>query len=180
MLARAFFDDPVSTWSCPPDGLRGPMLERFFFLRLQQVARKGEVWVAGEGRSAALWHGPEQWRTTVKEDLELATVQLHPRLVWRLPLVAWGLLGIERAHPHRPSHWYLSVLGTEPAEQGKRLGSAALRPVLERCDRDGIDAYLESSKEANIPFYARHGFRVVDKLKLPWGPEVYPMWRYPR
>lgn len=179
MLARAFFDDPVSVWSCPPSGLREAVLRRFFTVRLRQVAAKGEVWVVGERASAALWLPPDRWRTTVGEDLALAASQLHPRLLWRLPLVAWGLLGVERVHPHAPAHWYLAVLGTEPETQGRGFGSAALAPVLERCDRDGIGAYLESSKERNIPFYARHGFRVVDTLKLPRGPVIYPMWRDP-
>jgi len=179
VLARAFFDDPVSIWSCPPASLRPSMLRRFFHARLRQVMAGGEVWVAGEGKAAALWLEPKRWRTTIGEDLELAACQLHPRLVLRLPLVAYGLLGVERAHPASPDHWYLSVLGTDPDHQGRGLGSAALAPILERADADGLGAYLESSKERNIPFYARHGFRVTGELRLPRGPRIYPMWRDP-
>jgi hypothetical protein len=54
-----------------------------------------------------------------------------------------------------------------------------LEPVLKQCDADGIAAYLESSKERNIDFYARHGFRVTGELRLPRGPTVWPMWRDP-
>jgi hypothetical protein len=52
-------------------------------------------------------------------------------------------------------------------------------PVLERCDREGEPAYLESSKEQNIPFYSRHGFEVTGQLDLPDGPSMWPMWREP-
>ncbi len=45
-------------------------------------------------------------------------------------------------------------------------------PVLEQCDRDGVGAFLESSKERNIDFYARHGFKVLRELRLPRGPET--------
>jgi hypothetical protein len=55
-----------------------------------------------------------------------------------------------------------------------------LQPVLEQCDADGIAAYLESSKERNIDFYARHGFRVTGELHLPRGPTMWLMWRDPR
>lgn len=180
MLARAFHEDPVSEWSCPPARLRPKTLERFFLARLIQLEALGEVWMAGGGHAAALWAAPGRWRTTPAEDLRLAVSQLHPLLIWRLPFVTYGLLGIERAHPRTPPHWYLAVLGTEPARQGQGLGSAALAPVLERCDEDQIGAYLESSKQRNIAFYERHGFQVTGELRLPRGPLVYAMWRDPR
>ena len=105
---------------------------------------------------------------------------LHPRLLRRAPLVGYGLLGVEKAHPPAPPHWYLATLGTEPAAQGRGLGTAVLTPVLEQCDRDGVAAYLECSKERNVDYYARFGFRATGELRLPRGPRVWPMWRDPR
>ncbi|MCL2769987.1 MAG: GNAT family N-acetyltransferase [Solirubrobacterales bacterium] len=180
MLARAFLDDPIACWSCPPQALRPAMLERFHATRLRQLMAHGEVWTTPALECAALWAPPGHWRTTVREDLQLAAGVLRPRLLVRAPLVVAGLLGIERRHPAQPAHFYLAVLGTEPARQGRGLGSALLAAVLERCDADGVGAYLESSKERNIDFYARHGFRVSAELRLPRGPRVWPMWREPR
>jgi ribosomal protein S18 acetylase RimI-like enzyme len=180
MLTRAFFDDPVSVWTCRHARLRPAMLERFHGARLRQLVGENEVWTAPGGSSAALWAPPERWRTTLREDIVLTRSLLHPRLIARLPNVARGLLGVERAHPREPPHWYLALLGTDPAAQGQGLGSAVLGPVLERCDVDGVAAYLESSKERNIAFYARHGFRVTRELHLPRGPTMWAMWREPR
>ncbi len=87
---------------------------------------------------------------------------------------------VESMHPHEP-HWYLATLGTEPAHQGRGVGSGLMRPVLEQCDREGLPAYLESSKERNVPFYRRHGFEVARELDLPGGgPKMWTMWRTPR
>jgi ribosomal protein S18 acetylase RimI-like enzyme len=180
VLARAFMDDPVAMWSCRPDSLRAAVLDRFQATRLRQLLPYEQVWTTAERTCAALWAPPGHALTTPRDDLELARCMLHPRLVWRMPLVARGLLEIQRQHPADPPHWYLAVLGTDPSAQGQGLGSAILRPVLERCDADGVAAYLESSKERNIDFYARHGFRVTAELRLPRGPSVWPMWRDPQ
>jgi ribosomal protein S18 acetylase RimI-like enzyme len=177
MLARAFFDDPVAMWSCRPADLRPRVLERFNAARLRHLLADHEVWTTPELSSAALWAPPKRWKTTPRQDVDLARGVLHPRLIVRAPLIAAGLLGIERRHPHHPPHWYLAVLGTDPAAQGQGLGSAVLGPVLEQCDGDGVGAYLESSKERNIDFYARHGFRVIEELRLPRGPRMWAMWR---
>ena len=44
---------------------------------------------------------------------------------------------------------------------------------------DGIPAYLESSKERNVDYYSRFGFKVTGELDLPRGPRVWAMWRDP-
>jgi ribosomal protein S18 acetylase RimI-like enzyme len=180
MLTRAFFDDPVAIWSCRNERLRPGVLERFHAARLRQLVAEDEVWMAPGSASAALWAPPGRWRTTPRQDLTLMRSLLHPRLISRLPTVVRGLLRIEHEHPREPPHWYLALLGTDPAAQGQGLGSAVLGPVLEQCDLDGISAYLESSKERNIAFYARHGFRVVRELHIPRGPTMWAMWREPR
>jgi ribosomal protein S18 acetylase RimI-like enzyme len=177
MLARAFFDDPVSIWSFKPENLRPALLERFQATRLRQLLAEDEVWTTPELTSAALWAPPKRWKTTMRQDAEIMRSAFHPRLLARMPLVASGFINMERRHPHQPPHWYLGMLGTDPSAQGQGLGSAVLGPVLEQCDADGIGAYLESSKERNIAFYARHGFRVTAELRMPRGPKMWAMWR---
>jgi GNAT superfamily N-acetyltransferase len=180
MLARAFLDDPVAAWSCPAQSLRPRVLEGFHGTRLRQLLEHEEVWTTEQLDCAALWAPPGRYHTTPRQDLELTRCLLRPRLLLRLPLAVSGLLAVQREHPHDPPHWYLAVLGTDPPAQGRGLGSRVLAPVLERCDGDGVAAYLESSKERNIAFYARHGFRVTGEIRLPRGPRVWPMWRDPR
>jgi GNAT superfamily N-acetyltransferase len=180
MLARAFLDDPVASWAWRPERLRLGALERFQAVRLRQLLAGEEVWTNDELTCAALWAPPGRWHSSLRETAELVPSFLHPRLFMRMPMVALGWEKLERAHPHKPPHVYLALLGTEPDAQGRGLGSAVLAPVLEQCDSDGVGAYLESSKERNIDFYARHGFRVLGEIQLVRGPPMWKMWRDPR
>jgi ribosomal protein S18 acetylase RimI-like enzyme len=82
-------------------------------------------------------------------------------------------------HPTEP-HWYLPLIGVEPTKQGRGCGSALLRHALERIDRDGGIAYLESTNPANIPLYRRHGFEVVGTIQVGDSPPLYPMVRRPQ
>jgi ribosomal protein S18 acetylase RimI-like enzyme len=180
MLARAFLDDPVASWAWRPDELRLRALERFQAVRMRQLVGEEEVWTTDDLSAAALWAPPSRWHMSLRETAQLVPCFLRPRLFSRMPLVALGWEKLERGHPRKPPHFYLAVLGTEPAAQGRGLGSAVLSAVLEQCDSDQVGAYLESSKERNIDFYARHGFRVLEEIRLLRGPRMWSMWRDPR
>jgi ribosomal protein S18 acetylase RimI-like enzyme len=179
MLGRAFFDDPIAAWACRSTALRPVVLEHLHRTRLRQLLAHDEIWTTSELSSAALWVPPGRLQNTALQDARLARGFLHGRLLPRLPMLALGLTMIQRKHPQRPHHWYLSLLGTDPDMQGHGLGAAVLQPVLDKCDGDCIGAYLESSQERNLDFYARHGFRLTGELRLPRGPRVWTMWREP-
>lgn len=84
-----------------------------------------------------------------------------------------------RFHPTEP-HWYLPLIGVDPACQGRGLGGALMRYATERCDRDGLPAYLESSNPRNISLYERHGFEVMGRIQAGSSPVMTPMYRKPR
>ena len=54
-----------------------------------------------------------------------------------------------RHHPEEP-HWYLPLIGVEPARQGYGLGAVLLRAALLRCDAAReLPAYLKSTNPRN-------------------------------
>jgi len=179
-LTAAFMDDPVTSWATPSDRHRPAVLRHFFGCFFDFHVGEGMVYADRERRGAAIWALPGSWRTTARQDLRIARAFAHPRHWSRAPRVSRGLLGLERRHPPAPPHFYLAQIGVMPEAQGQGLGSRLLAPILAICDRDGIPAYLESSKHSNIAFYARHGFRVREEVRLPRGPTMWPMWRQPR
>jgi len=165
----------VLEWLFPRPARRSRVAHRMFTTRLAQLIGQEQVYTTDDRAGAAIWALPGRWHASARETLELARIVLGPRL----PILFSGLQRVDGAHPRKPKHFYLAVLGVDPPRQGEGLGSALMRPVLDLCDREGLPAYLESSKERNVDFYARHGFRVTSELRLPKGPTMWPMWRNP-
>ncbi|HVE95007.1 MAG TPA: GNAT family N-acetyltransferase [Acidimicrobiales bacterium] len=178
-LARSFHDDPVMAFIFPPSELPR-RLAGFFAYEVEALLKHDEVWTTDDATAGgALWAPPGKWRQPFGEIVRSAPKML-PLFGARTVRALRTLAAVEKVHPREP-HYYLAVLGTEPAMQGKGVGSALLAPVLGRCDTEGVPAYLESSKETNLAFYARHGFVESDPVTLPGGgPNVWPMWREPR
>jgi GNAT superfamily N-acetyltransferase len=177
MLARAFYDDPVTSWFYPNPKRRLARARRFFAIRLRQLADQDLIFTTPDRCGAALWTLPGRWREDLGQSLML--LPMLPVLLPRIVRSTRAVREIECRHPVVP-HYYLSVLGTDPDRQGGGVGSALLGPVLDRCDAEGVAAYLESSKESNVDFYIRHGFSVTDRIDLPeGGPALWFMWREP-
>ena len=82
-------------------------------------------------------------------------------------------------HPQEP-HWYLPLIGVDPACQGAGHGTELMRHALRRCDADHKLAYLESSNPRNIPFYERLGFERLGVIQAGTSPQIVPMLRKPR
>ncbi len=180
-LADAFFEDPVwGPFFFPDERSRRERLRRFFAVELERVALPlGEVWTtADEVRGAAVWAPPALWRVP----LRTAVGQL-PGVVSTfgrsLPRLLRALRAIERRHPSSPPHYYLAFLGVAPVHQGRGIGTALMGPVLERCDREGLAAYLEASTCRSAACYERVGFELQAEVRIPGGPELRLMWRQP-
>ncbi|HEX8206747.1 MAG TPA: GNAT family N-acetyltransferase [Solirubrobacteraceae bacterium] len=173
-LARSFDDDPVAVFANPRATSRPARLRFFFSGRLAALLPEEMCFCDEELRGAAIWAPHDRFRPGTRESLRLLRLLLP-----RSPLVLTGFARMERHHPNEP-HYYLQTLGVAPEAQGEGLGSKLMAPMLERCDREGVPAYLESSKERNIAFYGRHGFRVTEEIRFPRGPRLWLMWRDPR
>ena len=172
-LARAFDDDPVSCFSLPNARRRPAQLERFFGERLRTLLDDELVFCDEDRRGAALWAAPDRWRVS------LAEVARYRTMTRRSPLFLLGAYVVEKRHPKEP-HFYLASLGVDPSAQGQGRGTRLIAPMLERCDREGVPAFLESSKQRNVAFYERHGFRVTEEVRMPRGPKLWLMFREPR
>ncbi|MEV5309233.1 GNAT family N-acetyltransferase [Streptomyces sp. NPDC052610] len=175
-LARAFDDDPMMRWFFPDSGTREAGLTRYFTTLLtRQYAQHGLC--EHTGAAAAFWVPPEGQEKAVPDAVTIQ--QLQEILGDRAPLFRDA---VEAAAGHTPQepHWYLAVIGADPAARGQGHGAALLRAGLARADAAGLPVYLESSKPSNVPLYEHFGFAVRAELQLPGGgPTLWAMRREP-
>ncbi|KUF16147.1 MULTISPECIES: GNAT family N-acetyltransferase [Streptomyces] len=179
LLDEAFMRDPVSSWLFPDEERRRDRHGALMGAFLDLAFAEGHVDVAEDGSAAALWwsvpagaahedgeEGPALLRSAVDPDNE------------RIEVI--GQLTSE-IHPADRPHQYLHMIAVKPERQGQGLGSALVASVLERCDREGLHAYLEASSARSRELYLRLGFADIGSaLDLPEGPRMWPMWREPR
>jgi GNAT superfamily N-acetyltransferase len=182
-LGRAFFDDPVMSWLIPEEKRRVAKLQKLFaaMTRHHHMARGGvEVASGADGiGAAALWDPPDQWQETQRAQLAMTPTFL--RVFGRRSMRGHTLQEtMKSVHPEAP-HWYLAVIGSDPAVRGQGFGQILMQSRLQRCDAEFCPAYLESSKPENVPYYERFGFTVTGEIVLPdGGPTLWPMWREPQ
>ncbi|MEV0318641.1 GNAT family N-acetyltransferase [Streptomyces sp. NPDC050658] len=178
LLDAAFQDDPVSGWVFPGEEYRrerhGGLMSAF----LDMALGEGYVDITEDGAAVALWwsvpagaqeadeDGPAQLREAVDAGNE--RIEVIGRLT-------------SEAHPSDRAHQYLHMIGVHPERQGEGLGSTLMDGVLDRCDREGLHAYLEASSSRSLALYTRLGFAFTGHaIELPDGPRLWPMWREPR
>jgi len=174
ILTLAFSDDPMVRWTWPD----GPLLLATFPSFAKAFGGvafdHGSAHCVGHA-AAALWLPPGVGAD--EAELDRILEKTMPETV-----KVDGARLMEQMASHHPSepHWYLPLIGVDPAHRGKGLGGALLSHALAACDRDGALAYLESTNPRNITLYERHGFVRLATIQYGSSPPMVPMLRKPR
>lgn len=174
ILTLAFSTDPATRWTWPDPKAYLEAFPQFAIAFGGAAFDKGSAHYV-ESAGAALWlppgTGPDEAALAdlMQRTADIATAMDGPKLMQQMASF----------HPHEP-HWYLPLIGTDPARQNTGVGSALLRHVTDQCDREGTLAYLESSNPRNIPLYERHGFEILGRAQSGSSPVITPMLRKPK
>ena len=171
-IVLAFSADPAARWTYPaPENYlkHFPDLVRIFGGRSFEC---GTAHFIGDVQAAALWLPPG-----VQPDEEALMIHFQRTVREQDQDTLFAVFEqMGQYHPDEP-HWYLPLIGVDPAQQGKGYGTALMTHALRLCDEDGTPAYLESSNPKNIPLYRRHGFEVLGTIQVGTSPPITPMLR---
>ncbi|MCX5770257.1 MAG: GNAT family N-acetyltransferase [Candidatus Hydrogenedentes bacterium] len=185
VLSRAFGDDPM--WSFlepdPSQRLRKSAWALDHWSRV--LAPLGASWVAEDAGAvvgAALWFPPGKFEVSLGRMLRAGYFRMPVELGFRWMLRSWGIFreGVNHqvALMRQEPHWVLDVLGVDPARQGSGVGGKLIKTGLALADAQGVASFVVTHKKANVGFYERFGFVLVDECRVSGGgPVAYSLRR---
>ncbi|WP_064681767.1 GNAT family N-acetyltransferase [Rhizobium bangladeshense] len=171
-VVLAFAADPMARWTWPHAHQYLAAMPRMIRAFASSAFSNGSAFSIDSYAGTALWLPPG-----VHSDEERLGEVLESSVAPSLAPETTAIFEqMATYHPKEP-HWYLPLIGVDPAHQGKGHGDALMEYALARCDRDHAPAYLESSNPRNIPFYRRYGFEPLGAIQVGSSPTLVPMLR---
>jgi ribosomal protein S18 acetylase RimI-like enzyme len=175
MVARAFQDNSLSVYFFPDVSKRRDKLPYLFQFMISYGLLHGEAYAISPNlEGVAVWLPSEKVHMTRRGDIgneglsRLFKVERETAAKWK-SFDDYVASLHKRLVPFR--HWYLQVLGVDPAYQGKGYGGTLLKAMFTRTDKERLPCFLETDEKRDVSFYQHHGFKVVEEGIVP-GSEV--------
>lgn len=171
VVAAAFYDYPMFQCYFPDPKKRARVLSWYLGNALNCALRYGEVLTTPEISGVLFILPPGHTKISLGEYI------LNGYLF--CPLVL-GLRDYVRSqtcekfvgdtHEHimgqRP-HYYLWGLAVDPNQKRSGIGTALLKPFVEKANAENMPIYLETHDERNVAYYQRIGFSLVHTDRIP-------------
>jgi GNAT superfamily N-acetyltransferase len=172
-VVLAFAADPMARWTWPHAHQYLAAMPRLVRAFGGRAFSNGSAFCTDGYAGTALWlspgvHPDEKGLGAVIESTVAPSLSAETAAIFEQ---------MARYHPTEP-HWYLPLIGVDPAHQGEGHGDALMAYALAQCDH--VPAYLESSNPRNMSFYRRHGFEPLGAIQVGSSPTLVPMLRRPR
>lgn len=174
-IVKAFSTDRAARWMYPDSQQYREHFQSFVKAFAGSAFEHGSADIVDGYLAAALWLPPG-----IHPDDEVMGKLIRSTVLESDQANVFALFQeMDRYHPADP-HWYLPMIGVDPAQQRKGYGSALLQHALARCDRENKLAYLESTSPRSVQLYQRHGFELLGTIQVGTSPQLFPMLRKPR
>lgn len=174
VLGRAFWKYPLLTYFFPEERDRKSIMDNLMAFPVYTCLRYGEVYAtSAKLEGAAVWSPSEAypvsfWRTL--RSLPLKNIWGMTRSAsFRMHAVDRFLIEIRQRQAPR-HHYYLEILGVDPAYQKQGCSSKLVRPMLHRLDQEKLPCYLETQDPQDVPIYQHFGFEIVEHTSIPETP----------
>ena len=181
-MSKAFFNDPLMEYMVPDADKRLKFGDWFFSKAVGYCQKWGEVHADENLVGGGAWLGPGN--TT------MSTMRVLRAGMWKMPFKL-GLSGMgrfnkldsETARVHKKlvpgDHWYLLILGVDPASQNTGIGSAGIEICAAKAQEAGLPVYLETMTQSNVDYYMKRGFEIGEEFDIDGDLHTWAMVRQP-
>ena len=182
VIAASHADYPGFRHVFPNDEARHRALGPFMVATARDAAAHGHGLIAHSDGilGVALWMPPGSFPLSSARKVRMAPTLIRMTLIVGGGMRRFAQVGsaLERAHPPEPS-WYLQAMGVHPRAQRQGAGSRLMAAGIELADADQLPCYLQTSDPANVQYYERFGFELIQPAiaTYPGGPTYIGMRR---
>jgi ribosomal protein S18 acetylase RimI-like enzyme len=171
VLGRAFTEYELLQYYFQDETERRAVADTLVFIELSVCLKYGEVYASSEKlEGVAAWLPPGKAPFGGWQIIRSVPLPVLFRFGRQVASRMWAY-GRYVDNLHRKlvpyPHWYLQIIGVDPAYHGQGFSSRLVRPVLERIDRERMPCFLETNTGKNVAIYRRFGFEVVSEDKIP-------------
>ncbi len=170
VLGRAFAEYDMLRHYFPDENQRHTVADSFVLIALSVCLKYGEVYATSDKmEGVAAWLPPGRapfgiWQVVRSVPLPVI-VRFARQGAGRMQAYGRFVDNLHRKLLPEP-HWYLQVIGVDPACHGRGFSGRLIRPVLERIDRECMPCALETNIDKNVAIYRRFGFEVISEDKM--------------
>jgi len=171
VAAKAFKDYAMLEYFYPDEAKRHAVAETFILITMAVCLKYGEVYTTtGTMHGIATWLPPGKapfsgWQTLRSVPLP---VILRFGRQGGSQMRAYGEYSDKLHRELVPGpHWFLQLLGVDPAHHGQGVSSQLVKPMLERIDREGLPCFVDTNTEKNVAIYRHFGFEPISESKVP-------------
>lgn len=172
IIVLAFSADPVVRWCWPDPHRYLAAMPAFVRAFAGQAFDGGSAFQTTDAGGGALWLRPG-----VRPDEPAMGEVMTATMAASARDALFAAIGRTAAYHPKEPHWFLPLVGVDPARQGEGHGTALMAHALAGCDREHLAAYLESTNPRNVTLYERHGFRALGRVPLGGSAAFVPMLR---
>ncbi|HEX6232872.1 MAG TPA: GNAT family N-acetyltransferase [Jiangellaceae bacterium] len=182
VIAASHADYPAFRHVFPKPESRHRALVPFMVATTRDAAAHGHGLVAESDGivGVALWMPPGAFPLSGGRKVRMTPALVRMTLIVGPAMQRFARVGsaLERAHPPQPA-WYLQAMGVHPGAQRQGAGAALMAAGISLANNDGLPCYLQTSDPANVGYYERFGFEVVQPAiaTYPGGPTYIGMSR---
>jgi GNAT superfamily N-acetyltransferase len=187
-LAAAFADGPVADWVLPNPAHRTVIYLAYSQLLYDDAIALGTIHTTNDHNGASVWYShpretPAPHKAPDDDELgQLLAAAVPIELVAAARRAAARLSQLEAVlaehEPDRP-HAHLAFVGVRPDMQSTGIGSRLLDYQHRQLEAASMGAFLVATSRRSRNLYGRHGYRVLDRVTAPDGPDLWSMWRDP-